>query len=165
MSPEGRDSPGACSQSPGEAPCWLAGPAWQLLLQYHPHLQRMARQNEAFIPPVTLRLNSMSSTGNQPSYNVLLVQSWVSIKSSYLFSISFYRILSKCFWKCGPPTTCIKLPVILSKWRVGSEVSIFNKNLRWFSFILNVRNPFPVHSSECCSCLLGIRYFSGHWKR
>lgn len=75
----------------------------------------------------SLRHNSMSLTGNEPSYNVVLVQSYISKKSNYLFSISTEFLVFLQVWS---PNTCIKIPSIPHQVDWGSGISIFNQHHR-----------------------------------
>lgn len=73
---------------------------------------------------ISLRHNSVSLIGNKPSYNVVLVPSYISIKSNI---ISLYRIFSKCFSKCGLQTPVSKFPRLHTKW-TGVQESLLLTN-------------------------------------
>lgn len=96
----------------------------------------------------SLRQNSMSLTGNEPSYNVVLVQSYISKKSNYLFSISFHRIFSKCFSKCGTQTPVSKSPWSHTKWSgVQESPFLMNTTGNFYSFLMSPTLS-SVHSSK-----------------
>lgn len=146
MSPEGGDFPSACSQWPAEAPCWWAGPAWRLLLRFHPLLQ--GRWDGRSFQCASLHPSSII----QPRYSALLVQIWVLYRTA-IFSLfpskEFLTSVSQTEHLYHNPLDSIPS----AEW--GSGVSIFNKQLRWFAFILNDTN---LYSSSLFQTLLLSAY-------